>query len=498
MAVELWLASGNPKKRAELQRLLEPLGIALRTPDEIDTTFAPVEDAPDFAGNARIKARELARLVHGFALADDSGLCVDALGGRPGVHSARYGGPGLDDKGRVRQLLQELADVPDERRSAHFACCLCLCGPDGDVRVEVEGRCDGVLLREPRGERGFGYDPIFVARACLDDSPPPSFAQLDAARKDRLSHRGHALRALLQRLIEQPQLLADGSGADGMLPLVSPPQRGEAPTRPVALTIAGSDSGGGAGIQADLRVFHRLGAFGTSAITALTAQNLGAVSAVHGAPAEFVTAQVDAVLHGFAVRAIKTGMLWSAAIVTAVANRLAKVAVPVVVDPVMVATSGARLLADDAIAAYTAQLLPRATLITPNLDEAAVLLGVPHIDSAGLRRAAEALRQRFGAAVLLKGGHLRGDPVDVLCEATGTIEFRHARVADVDTHGSGCMLSAAIAAALAHGAGLADACGTGLAFVHDALARRLPLHGGIRLADVERAMPRREALHTSR
>lgn len=204
---ELWLASGNKKKRAELERILAPLAVTLRTPDELAVPFEPVEDAPDFAGNAAIKARALATLVRGVALADDSGLCVDFLGGRPGVHSARYGGPGLTDAQRLQRLLAEMVDVPDHRRGAHFQCSLCLCGPDGATRVAVTGRCDGVLLPAPRGGGGFGYDPAFVPRACLDESTPPTFAELDPARKDALSHRGQALRALLARLRAAPALL---------------------------------------------------------------------------------------------------------------------------------------------------------------------------------------------------------------------------------------------------------------------------------------------------
>jgi XTP/dITP diphosphohydrolase len=204
---ELWLATANPKKRAELERLLEPLRVRLRLPAELSAPWTPLEDQPDFAGNARRKAASLALLARGVALADDSGLCVDALSGRPGVLSARYGGAGLTDRQRLLRLLDEMAAVPDAARSAWFACSLCLCGPDGEVRAAVEGRCDGVLLRAPRGDGGFGYDPAFVARECLGEDPAPTFAELPAARKDALSHRGRALRALLQRLQQDPRLL---------------------------------------------------------------------------------------------------------------------------------------------------------------------------------------------------------------------------------------------------------------------------------------------------
>jgi XTP/dITP diphosphohydrolase len=204
---ELWIATGNAKKRAELERLLQPLGLRLRVPSELQVPFAPVENQPDFAGNARVKAAALATLARACAVADDSGLCVDALGGRPGVWSARYGGPGLTDAQRVEHLLAELRDVADAGRTAHFTCSLCLCGPAGDVRAQVEARCDGVLLRAPRGAGGFGYDPIFVAEECRALDAPPTFAELDAERKDRISHRGKALRELQRRLLAEPRLL---------------------------------------------------------------------------------------------------------------------------------------------------------------------------------------------------------------------------------------------------------------------------------------------------
>jgi XTP/dITP diphosphohydrolase len=201
---DLWIGTNNPKKRAELERLLRPLGIRLRVPAELKVAYAPVEDQDTFAGNARKKAELLARLAKGFALADDSGLCVDALGGRPGVQSARYGGPELDDRGRMLRLLDSLAQVAPAQRTAHFACCLCLCGKDGRVVASIEECCHGSLLREPSGEGGFGYDPIFVPREFAGD-PTKSFAALDPATKDQLSHRGKALRKLMARL---PTLLA--------------------------------------------------------------------------------------------------------------------------------------------------------------------------------------------------------------------------------------------------------------------------------------------------
>lgn len=275
--------------------------------------------------------------------------------------------------------------------------------------------------------------------------------------------------------------------------------------RPVVLTIAGSDSGGGAGIQADLRVFARLGVFGTSVITAVTAQNLTGVTGVDGMTTDLVRAQIAAVHNGFDVWAIKTGMLWSSAIVEAVAEAIAKprplaegagsapsesagtTSVPLVVDPVMVATSGARLLSAEAVRAYRERLLPHAALVTPNLDEAAVLCDRDRIDSDEIFAVSDQLFDRCQCPVLLKGGHLRGDPIDILRHPGGLVAWRHARVTDVDTHGSGCMLSAAIAAHLALGHGLVLACELSLAFVHDALLRGHRLAGDITLAGIEHA-----------
>jgi len=201
---ELWIGSNNKKKLGELTRLLEPLGITLRTPAELGQPFEPVEDQPDFAGNARKKATLLADLSGGIALADDSGLCVDALDGRPGVLSARYGGPGLDDRGRLMRLLEEMQDVPHDQRTARFVCSLCVAAPGGKVLAGMEQACEGILRTEPTGSGGFGYDPIFVPVEYAND-PEQSFAVLGAEIKDQLSHRGKALRQLLEQL---PKLLA--------------------------------------------------------------------------------------------------------------------------------------------------------------------------------------------------------------------------------------------------------------------------------------------------
>jgi hydroxymethylpyrimidine/phosphomethylpyrimidine kinase len=241
--------------------------------------------------------------------------------------------------------------------------------------------------------------------------------------------------------------------------------------RPVVLAVAGSDSGGGAGIQADLRVIAALEGFGTTALTALTAQNLAGVLAVHPVPPDFVEAQILAVRADFPVSAVKTGMLFSAEIVGRVAHLADALALPgLVVDPVMVATSGARLLEEDAVRAYREALCPRARLVTPNLDEAAVFLGVSRIEESEMKDAAVALERMLGAPLLLKGGHLDGDPVDVLAERGAVRSWTHPRRRAVSTHGTGCMLSSAIATRLAHGDALGAAVEAGLQFVDRVLA----------------------------
>lgn len=196
----LWLASGNRKKLQELQRLLAPLGFALHSLDAAPVPVTIVEDAPDFAGNARIKAVTLATAVGALALGDDSGLCVDALDGRPGVKSARYAGPNASDSDRVAKLLGELAGVPTERRTARFVCALCLADARGNVVCELQDTCEGSIASAPRGTSGFGYDPIFVPDATRTGDAAPCMAELDAGDKDRVSHRGRALRALAEFL----------------------------------------------------------------------------------------------------------------------------------------------------------------------------------------------------------------------------------------------------------------------------------------------------------
>lgn len=231
--------------------------------------------------------------------------------------------------------------------------------------------------------------------------------------------------------------------------------------QPLALTVAGSDSGGGAGVQADLRVFEALGVRGASAITALTCQNAREIIGVQAARAEIVALQIRAVCAEAKPAAVKTGMMANAAIVAAVAGELARWQLKnIVVDPVMVSSSGHRLLSARAVATLRGELLPLAALVTPNLDEARVLLGVGPIRGVGqMREAAQTLAANFGVAVLVKGGHLADcEPaVDVLCERGRLHEFRAPRVAAAKIHGSGCIYSAAIAAWLARGVGLVEA-----------------------------------------
>ncbi|MBW3605863.1 MAG: bifunctional hydroxymethylpyrimidine kinase/phosphomethylpyrimidine kinase [Actinobacteria bacterium] len=223
-----------------------------------------------------------------------------------------------------------------------------------------------------------------------------------------------------------------------------------------ALTIAGSDSGGGAGIQADLKTFSALGCYGTSVITALTAQNTVGVTAIHPVPADIVAAQIDAVLDDIGTDATKIGMLHSATVIDVVADRLRhREPRPVVLDPVMVATSGAVLLEDDAIDALRSRLLPVATVITPNLAEAAMLLGGGTIDTVDdMEAAARELASLGPRVVLCKGGHLKADhSVDVYYDADTRVGRRldAPRIDTLNTHGTGCTLSSAIAAHLARG-----------------------------------------------
>jgi hydroxymethylpyrimidine/phosphomethylpyrimidine kinase len=227
---------------------------------------------------------------------------------------------------------------------------------------------------------------------------------------------------------------------------------------PVALTIAGSDSGGGAGIQADLKSFAANGAFGTTAVTALTAQNSVGVTGVAVTAPAFVDAQIAAVLDDLPVAAVKTGMLATRAIIGVVAARAAAGDLPnLVVDPVMVASSGGRLLDEDAETAYLEELFPHAVVITPNMSEAGLLVGRRLTTVDDMRAAARTLHGTGARYVLVKGGHLTGDAVDVLDDGSTAIELRGPRVTSANVHGTGCSLSAAIAARLAGGATVVDA-----------------------------------------
>jgi hydroxymethylpyrimidine/phosphomethylpyrimidine kinase len=243
-------------------------------------------------------------------------------------------------------------------------------------------------------------------------------------------------------------------------------------TRPIALTIAGSDSGGGAGIQADLKTFVRYGVYGTSVITAVTAQNTVGVRAWEAVSPSLVRAQIDAVAEDLRPAALKSGMLGDADVVIAVADAVRAHALsPYVLDPVMVATSGDPLATPDAIRAIVERLLPLASLVTPNLDEAAILVGAPVRDVEAMEHAARHLVHELGAqAALVKGGHLDGDVlVDVLYDGHAVRRFVHDRVVTDSTHGTGCTLSAAIAAGLALGESMPAAVDSALAFVGRAL-----------------------------
>ena len=243
---------------------------------------------------------------------------------------------------------------------------------------------------------------------------------------------------------------------------------------PVALTIAGSDSSGGAGIQADLKTFAALGVYGASVLTALTAQNTRGVTGIHLVPPDFVAAQIDAVFADLAVGAVKIGMVAQLASIKAIVAALARWSPKhVVLDPVMVATSGDRLLAEEAIEALRARLLPLATIITPNLPEAAALLNEPVASGAA---AIEAQGRRLlamgGPAVLIKGGHGTGaESIDYLIDRNGVTALPAPRIATSNTHGTGCSLSSAIAAELAKGAELPTAVRNAKAFVSAAIAQ---------------------------
>lgn len=258
-------------------------------------------------------------------------------------------------------------------------------------------------------------------------------------------------------------------------------------TPPRVLTIAGSDSGGGAGLQADLRTFFACGTHGMTAVTAVTVQNSLRVSGVSVLPAEVVAAQIETVAEDIGVLAAKTGMLATAEIIAAVAKACDKVhigrdgTVPFVVDPVAASMHGEQLLSDDALEAFRTELFPRATLVTPNLDEVALLTGIEVTDRAGAREAARALHAFGPRWVLVKGGHLRDDPecVDLLFDGSTFLELAADRIDTKHTHGSGDTMASSITAALAHGMAVPDAVRFGKAFVTRSVRHAYPLGDGV-------------------
>ena len=244
-------------------------------------------------------------------------------------------------------------------------------------------------------------------------------------------------------------------------------------TTPIALTIAGSDSSGGAGIQADLKTFAALGVYGASVITALTAQNTNGVTGIHAVPADFVTAQIDAVFSDLDVKAVKIGMVAQLATVAAIVKGIERWSPKhIVLDPVMVATSGDRLLDTDAVEALRTRLIPRASLITPNLPEAAALLNEPVASSeAAIESQGKRLLSLGCPAVLIKGGHGQGiESIDYFVGGNGIIALAAPRIAGKNTHGTGCSLSSAIAAGLAKGDDMETAVRKAKAWVSAAIA----------------------------
>lgn len=250
----------------------------------------------------------------------------------------------------------------------------------------------------------------------------------------------------------------------------------------VALTIAGSDSGGGAGIQADIKTFSALGVYAASVITAVTAQNTHGVTAVEDISEAVIRAQIRAVLEDIAVNAIKIGMVSRSETILAIAEELARPTYPIILDPVMVATSGDRLLREDAIEALITSLVPKATIITPNLPEAALLTGTPLAETrAEMIRQAEIILNAGAGAVLIKGGHGGGnDSVDLLMEHSGVTEFSAPRVDTRNDHGTGCTLAAAITAGLAGGLSLQRAVHNAKTYLQQALiaGKTLDVGGG--------------------
>ncbi len=251
------------------------------------------------------------------------------------------------------------------------------------------------------------------------------------------------------------------------------------PTPPKAITVAGSDSGGGAGIQADLKTFAALGVYGTSALTAVTAQNTRGVFAVAEVPEEIIVAQIDLLMEDIGARAGKTGMLSSPLIIEVVADRLDAWGVSkLVVDPVMVAKSGDRLLQLNAEDALKQFLIPIAHVVTPNIPEAEVLTGRKITTDADARDAARAIAQMGCRYVIIKGGHREGDPVDLVYDGSNFVELPAERIHTQNTHGTGCTFSAAITAYLAHGLDTLDAMMQAKTFITEALRRSYSVGSG--------------------
>jgi hydroxymethylpyrimidine/phosphomethylpyrimidine kinase len=264
-------------------------------------------------------------------------------------------------------------------------------------------------------------------------------------------------------------------------------------SRPRVLTIAGSDSGGGAGIQADLKTFSALGAFGMTAITAVTVQNTMGVSRFEALPPALVGDQIRAVASDIGVDAAKTGMLANGPIVAAVADAVAETGIGnLVVDPVFVSKHGHELLAAEAVVAIRERILPLASLVTPNLPEAAGLAGIEVASRDDMRRAADAILAMGVAAVLVKGGHLEGsdEAADLLVDGVAETWLSAPRIDTPHTHGTGCTLSAAIVVHLARGDDLRDAVAAGKSFVTEAIRHALPIGGGIGPVDQLWSIPR--------
>ncbi|MBI4200312.1 MAG: bifunctional hydroxymethylpyrimidine kinase/phosphomethylpyrimidine kinase [Chloroflexi bacterium] len=245
------------------------------------------------------------------------------------------------------------------------------------------------------------------------------------------------------------------------------------------MTIAGSDSGGGAGIQADLKTFAALGVYGTSAITAITAQNTLGVTAIHEVPTHLLTAQIEAIVTDIGADAVKTGMLSSSAIIETVVEAVRRWHLaPLVVDPVVVAKGGDRLLREDAVEALRTRLLPLATVVTPNAWEAEVLTGVQVHTVKDARRAAKAIASMGPRSVVVKGGHLEGEAIDTFYDGSHFREYRAERVPTKNTHGTGCTFASAIAAGLAKGLPLGEAIGLAKEYVTRALRASLDIGSG--------------------